>query len=162
MPKTEKRATRKVAAVADTGAYMPEDYAAVTQRAQLSSIHLLSCAFRVHPEFSGDPAHDARRRKFSYGITFTEFAHDTEVGQAVGHFTWSVDVRSGRKKVVSIKATYAITYTNLESMKSGSVLAFVERVGRFATYPYFRSLVSQLSWESGAQLPIMPVISSTR
>ncbi len=50
--------------------------------------------------------------------------------------------------------------TLMEVTSDEAVLVFVERVGKFATYPYFRAHCSQLSWESGADLPILPVIST--
>ena len=146
----------------DKRGYNPEDYNAVTQSARLATISLLDCKFVVKPGFFKDREEGEPRHKFVYGHELEEPRYVPKRGLATGQFTWKVEVRVSRKKVLNLVATYLIVYENLEDMNAGAVSAFVERVGRYATYPYFRSLASQLSWESGAQLPVMPVISSTR
>lgn len=148
--------------VPDGKPFKPEDYHAVTREAQLSTINLLDCRFRVKPELFNEREGEDSRRKFFFGGHLENQHYDAERGLASGQFTWKVEVKVSRKKAVSLVAIFIIVYENLEGMNANAVEAFVNRVGRFATYPYFRALASQLSWEAGVELPIMPVISSTR
>lgn len=161
MPSTKRRTTgaSKQSLPLDAAPFKPEDYAAVTRAAELVLIELTSCNFSVAPEFFRELAQDNPRHKYSYGEEFENPVYDSESGIAGGEFVWTLGVKVGRKKVVRVSATYRIIYTNLSEMNGGAITAFVKRVGRFATYPYFRGLVSHLSWESNAELPIMPVIS---
>jgi len=85
---------------------------------------------------------------------------ESEEGSASAIWVWDISARDGRAKCLSIRAKYLIIYDSLEECAEPAVHAFLRRVGRFATYPYFRARVSQLSADSGADLPIMPVIST--
>jgi preprotein translocase subunit SecB len=84
--------------------------------------------------------------------------YSAEKGILAGDFKWHVDVRKGKQKLVSVTATYSIIYRNVPRVEEEHAQAFLSRVGRFATYPYFRALVARLSAEANANLPILPVL----
>ena len=89
--------------------------------------------------------------------TQTIFDYDAEIVQ--GHFHWSVDVWLGREKGIELQADYMITYVGLTDYDERHVRFFVEKIGRFATYPYFRALFSYHSGESGLMLPPLPTLT---
>lgn len=142
--------------------FKPQDYNAVARKARLATINLLDCRFRAKKEFFDNREDENARDKYYRDCDIEEPQYDREHGLAGGRFTWKLHVKAGRKTVLSLATTYFIVYENLEDMNTNAVKAFVVRVGQFATYPYFRALASQFSWESGAELPILPVISSTQ
>ncbi len=75
-------------------------------------------------------------------------------------WTWSLTAERGDKTVVGTEANYLIFYSGLEECNEAAVKRFLSRVSRFAVYPYFRAHVSQLSWESSANLPLLPTIAT--
>ena len=136
--------------------FSPAEYNAVVRNAKILSIVLKESTFEMKDEYFTDP----KSHKFSFGTECKETRYLKKRGIGLGHFICSVSVRHGRKKVLKVRVVYLIMYENLRDKNREAVLAFVELIGKFATYPYFRTHVSQLSWESGASLPVLPVFST--
>jgi hypothetical protein len=135
-------------------AFSSDAYNKVARSATLVALALTSSKFLVDPSF--DP------EKLSFGFNGSPHGHfyDSEAGAAGCHWNWSVHARRGRKKLLTIEATYLLLYEQLTECEEPAVLRYLERVGRFATYPYFRTHVSQLSWESSTNLPLLPTIAT--
>ena len=136
--------------------FSPAEYNAVARNAKILSIALMESTFEMKDEYFIDP----KSHKFVFGSECKQTRYLAKRGIGLGHFICSVSVRHGRKKVLKVRLVYLIMYENLRDKNREAVLAFVELIGKFATYPYFRTHVSQLSWESGANLPVLPVIST--
>lgn len=134
--------------------FTPEDYKAVVNSAKLATINLVKCNFNIEEEYYLE----TKAKKNTYSVKIHNGTYDDENGIAAGNFVWNLAVLSGRKKLLSLTADYLLVYENIKDMKVDAVIAFVHKVGSFATYPYFRSHVSHMSWASNAELPIMPIL----
>ena len=140
-------------------AFDPEAYNAVARAAKLRRISLYHSNFTVKPDYFGSQRkEDAPKPRFRGD--FGDHYYDKETGQAGCEWKWGIVVREGRKTLLSIDVVYFILYAGLENRDADQVTRFLRRVGRFASYPYFRAHVSQLNWESGANLAILPTIAT--
>jgi hypothetical protein len=135
-------------------------YDKVAAQAQLLDIRLVSSKFSVKPRYYIVTEGDSEKDKASLkrGFTWNHSPILFEGGSLVGFFAWSVSVKKGNMKLLSAEATYYIGYTDVPDVEEEPALAFLARVGRIATYPYFRNYVAQMSWAAQAELPIMPVL----
>lgn len=136
----------------------PKAYNAVAGAAKLTFIMLLKSDFEVHPEYFQMQAEKQFSQKLMFGSEVDDPIYDKKKGSAAAEFTWILYQKVSRKKVLKLTVKYLIAYNNLEGQNAEAVCAFVKKLGKFATYPYFRAHASQLSWESGAELPILPII----
>lgn len=133
------------------------DYKAVVEVAQIVDVLMVASRFQLDAayfEARGNP-----RLGFHFSLDEAQVSSDEESGAAQARFTWSVKATFGEKQVLHTSATYVVMYTHLEGHKAEVVEAFIRRVGPFTTYPYFRAYVSQLSWMSKTELPILPIIT---
>lgn len=141
-------------------AFASEAYNKVARSAQLQLIMLESSRFFVLPEFVVDRGSEERVSNLSYSSSIDKIVFDSERGVASCEWSWSVSARTGRRKTLSVEAVYLVIYDGLTDCDSDAAGRFLRRVARFATYPYFRAHVSQKSWESGANIPILPTIAT--
>jgi hypothetical protein len=72
------------------------------------------------------------------------------------------DVTPDGDLLLEIKAMYFVGYSQLGEHRPDVAARFIEQIAEMASYPYFRSLVAQLTWAAGITLPILPVISAQR
>lgn len=135
-----------------------EVYAEVSSAAQLRDIKLLGSEYSIKPEIF-EVLKDLENMNHGFSGECTHLLLDDEAGLALGHYRWSAEVKSGRKKVLKLQADYLVAYTGLSGCDEGHVRFFFEKVGRFATYPYFRALFSHQSSESGLMLPPLPTLN---
>jgi hypothetical protein len=134
----------------------PQTYNNLVARAHLRSIRMTTSKFDMKPEaLELDP--DAWQNNVSAGLI--ESFLEQESGSLYGVFGFEVVCRQARKKVLSINATYLISYTILGECEEGACELFIERVGKIATYPYFRSLVASLTSQAGLVMRPLPVLS---
>jgi hypothetical protein len=138
-------------------------YDAVVAKAELREIKLIGLNFNIKPKFFAEADLESSDKKAgslnsTFESTFPTAFYDSKDSYLGGQINWSAVVKKGRSKIVSIEAVYLILYSGVPEVEEEHALAFLRRVGRFATYPYFRALVSRLSSESGLDLPILPVL----
>lgn len=84
---------------------------------------------------------------------------ESENGALYGVFSFDVVCRHGRKRVLSVSATYLASYRIEGECDAGACELFIERVGKVATYPYFRGLVASLTAQAGLMMHPLPVLS---
>lgn len=133
-----------------------KQYNDLVARAFLRSIKLTASNFELKPEaFEVHP--DQWRKDISTEISQVSI----EEGQQSisGFFTYEIVCRHRRKKIVSAAGVYLITFRIQGSYDTEIATLFLEKVGRVAAYPYFRSLVADLTSQAGVQLPPLPIIS---
>ena len=140
---------------AASAAERPKQYNAVVASARLARLSLVTNEFRIFPEFAST---DEKDRTLSYGGDLVECTFDETTGTVSGLLSWWVEARNGKKVTLRCASQYGIQYDGLTGHNADAARVFLERVGRFATYPYFRALTAQMSWESSAGLPPMPVL----
>lgn len=137
------------------------EYNGLVRDAELADIRLVDLKFNVKPEYFAGLRDEAEGKKAltrAFDSTISDLFHEEEARTIGGQFDWVTEVRSGKKKLLRIEARFLVVYGNVPEVSHEAKERYIQRVGRFATYPYFRSLVSQLAWESKAELPIMPVL----
>ncbi|KAA0698524.1 hypothetical protein DTW90_12005 [Neorhizobium sp. P12A] len=136
-------------------------YNDIVQHASLLDLRLVDLKFKVKHEYFNalsQAENEDGRLEHAFESDLSEMNYDESMNLLIGKFLWSTRVNIKKKKVLSIDAEYYITYSDVPPVDRQHLEAYMGKVGRFATYPYFRGLVSHLSWESSAELPIMPVL----
>jgi preprotein translocase subunit SecB len=133
------------------------EYNAVAVAAQLEAINLLASNFDTSPECLADHS----KWKLSYARKVVSCTCDEEGGYVAAILRYEVTAKFGRKKAMTCGADYGIYYSIPEGSKADAAIGFCRNVGAFAAYPYFRSLVAQLTWNAGINLPPLPAIAST-
>ncbi|GES45815.1 hypothetical protein RsS62_50670 [Rhizobium dioscoreae] len=142
-----------------------EAYNLIVEHADLLDIRLMDLKFSVKPEYFAALREDeegGRPLSRSFDGELTAINYDSESKTLGGHFTWLTTVTISKKKLLKVEAQYFVVYSGVPEVAKAHLEAYLQRVGRFASYPYFRGLVAHLSWESNAELPVMPVIKSSR
>ena len=138
-----------------------EAYVKVVRSAVLQDIKLVSSSFVVEMAYfeDGEIGHaDDERLNYSYGSEQPMVAYDSTDGGLLGQFDWKVIVTRDDTEVLTIRATYVAAYQCDEGLDEKATAKFVERVGRFATFPYFRALVGFYGTASSIEIPILPVL----
>ncbi|MFG1293764.1 hypothetical protein [Xanthobacter versatilis] len=115
-------------------------------------------------KFSADPAAplargDKTRRGF--GSEIVEFQYDPDEKIVFSCIRWKINLKDGRKNIVSCQVDYSVLYDGFSSTEEEIVKLFVEYVARPATYAYFRALYAQLDWSAGLNSPPLPVVQFT-
>jgi len=135
----------------------PRKYNNIVASSSLEDIRLVSSSFDVTPEYFLTKNKE-ENFNLSYDFKITMAEYDADDGFLAGCFEWTAVGKVGRKNVIKIKTAYMIVYTCEKGLERQYPLAFMNQVGRFATFPYFRATVGQYSAASGADLPILPVL----
>jgi hypothetical protein len=133
-------------------------YNAVVAAANLSAVILMRSNFEMDAEYLPANISREKRPKFTTDWNFVSVDFDADEGIATGIFQFDLRVKFGRKNLLKISSSYLVAYDDLFNHDEEIVSVFLKRVGRFAAYPYFRALVSQYSWSSEANLPVLPII----
>ena len=139
-----------------------DKYNAVIEVAELGEVALASCNFDLKVAYFRAKNKEEDGVKYTYQCDVSDLHFLEEHGVVGATFSWSLRAREGRKVLAKIDTSYICYYTRLQDCEEASAKAFLGRVGRFTTYPYFRALVSQMSWASGAQFPILPVLKEAK
>jgi preprotein translocase subunit SecB len=131
-------------------------YNSLVGRATLRSIRLTSSRLDLRANALEVPSQHWKRRLNENIETFV----DLEASRLYGMFVFEVVCRHGRQKMLTVSGTYLVSFSVDGHADEVAGQLFVERVGRVAVYPYFRSLVSGLITETGITLPPLPIISA--
>lgn len=140
------------------------EYNKVVATASLEKLFLIASDFHVSPEYF-QKVHAEEDIDFVFSHEVLGVSADSSSGSVDGVFKWQVEVKctpndGDDEAFLSISANYFVLYQGITpGCSEAAMKAFFEKVGRIASYPYFRSHVSQTSWESEAQLPLLPVIT---
>ena len=143
----------------------PQRYNEVVRDAELGTITLVRCQFEIKADYFASKLRNRKNGhglKFSYSNEVEDIDFDSEEGVLGANFVWNLTVRAGNKVVVKLVADYVCFYSNVKGADRVAAAAYLKRVGRFATFPYFRALASQMSWASEADLPVLPVLRERR
>lgn len=144
----------------------------IVNNSQLETILMHGSSFWVDPRYAERARANDPALTFQFTLDSPQIHYDSEAGRVVGFFSWCVFVEapagrapsaSGQKeKLLELSAVYLVAYGGIPGQPEAQVKSFVEQVGEMATFPYFRAWVGLTSWNSGAPLPILPVISARR
>ena len=134
-----------------------ERYNRVANSAALRDIKLVSTNYDVLPSFFTD--YDDVKLQLSNSVDEVHFSKEGSF--VLGVFIYNVRATLKRKRVLHCKAHFIVVYDLPEGSDEEAATAFCTRVGFFAAYPYFRALFSTVTRFGGAELPLLPVISSS-
>jgi preprotein translocase subunit SecB len=133
------------------------EYNEVAMNSSLIEIRLLKSSFLVEPDFYA--VQD--ETKLSFGRETVSCSVDSADNTVAAIFKYNVLAKQGRSKLLRCEAEYVVIYEVKSVSPHAAMAAFCRNVGAFAAYPYFRALVSQLTWGAGVTLPPLPAIAST-
>ncbi|MEZ5894996.1 MAG: hypothetical protein R3C51_01225 [Parvularculaceae bacterium] len=130
----------------------------LVEAAELDDIRMMQSSFSVVPRYFDEAIADMRN--FEINSSITEPVFDAESKKLISAFEYCIEVNIEGEQLLYCKAMYLVAFTiegdfDLETMKY-----FARRVGRNASYPYFREFASSQSWASNADLPILPILKT--
>lgn len=152
----EQRDDQSLDSAAEDAEFNHELYSQITVAARLRDIKLIKSEYSIKPEVF-DALDDLKNMGFFGEPTGFFFNHDE--GVLLGNYQWTCEVKLGRKKVLKFVSEYMVAYSGLNSFDEEYVRFYFEKVGRFATYPYFRSDFSHHASSSGIFLPPLPSLN---
>jgi hypothetical protein len=154
-PRARARAPRK-AAPPPARKLDPQAYNELVAQANLHGLRLTGTRFDIRPHALAE-----ERDRWAYRITdaLKDWNLDSEALVLRGIYDYTAECVEGRRKPVALTATYLATWRLSATCEEHAALAFLQRVGRFSCYPYFRALFGILTEQSGLLLPPLPVIS---
>lgn len=134
----------------------PGQYNRVVSHATIREIRLISTKYDLKP----DAVEIADRVwTFQRSQQLEDWNCDNEKGKLSGVYAYTASCIEGRRKLLSVTCRYLSIYHLSDLCDEDAGFQFLERVGRFAAYPYFRSIFATLTQQSGIMLPPLPVIS---
>lgn len=134
----------------------PEPFNDLVAHAKLQGLRLTGSRFDIKPHALGEG-----RERWAYRISdaLQEWHLDCDALVLRGLYEYSAACVEGRRRPVTLTATYLATYRLSKSCDEDAALAYLQRIGRFSCYPYFRALFGILTEQSGLQLPPLPVMA---
>jgi hypothetical protein len=131
-------------------------YNLVVERAELASVRLIHLKF----DRGADLEKPKGRSKASafFDVSPADHGFDPETGYAILKLNCSAGAKRGKIKLVDCNAIFVVMYQGLQGCDQLAVSRFLVRVGRFAGYPYFRSLFAVLTWNAETGMPPLPVL----
>ena len=137
------------------------EYNRAVRSASLQDIRLIASSFTIEAKYFEvveDAQTDEETLTLSYGSELSQVSYDEDSGVLFGQFDWNATAEKDENQVLNIRAAYLVVYDCDEELDEEAAETFVARVGRFATFPYFRTLVGFYSTASSTGLPILPVL----
>ncbi len=152
-----KPPTPPVAVVLPEDGIAPGLYNHVVDNAEMVTIQLRRQDFDVDGEFYNP---EVTERRLSFDKACLGCSYDPEASMVAGTFRFSVGAKAGRKTVLKNVADYLVVYEFSEPVDEAAAKAFCTRVGLYAAYPYYRSLIASLSAAANLNLPTLPMIAT--
>jgi hypothetical protein len=134
----------------------PEKYNRLVAHAKVQAIRLIGTRYDIKPT-----ALSASRDRWDYKIShrLVDWHCDNDSLLLRGTWEYTASCVEGRRKLLTVVATYLVTYRLNAVCDEEAGRQFLERVGRFAAYPYFRGTFALLTQQSGIMLHPLPIIS---
>lgn len=139
-------------------AFNHDEYSKVSRAARLREIKLIASTYTVRPE-AFEVAQDFENLKNNFSGSCIDFICDAQEGLAWGRFQWVAEIKSGRKVCLKLVSEYLVMYSEVHDCDEDHVETYFRKVGRFATYPYFRATFSHNIGETGILLPPLPTLT---
>lgn len=134
----------------------PEQYNRLVAHATLRDIRLIGSKFDVQPD-----AIETIQQKWRFRVSheLDDWSCDNDRGALSGSYVYTASCVLGRRKLLTVVGRYLSTYRLSDVCDEEAGRQFLERIGRFSAYPYFRSMFATLTQQSGIMLPPLPIIS---
>jgi preprotein translocase subunit SecB len=131
----------------------PEVYGDIVERAHLVDVKLTDSNFTIRPQFFGANEEELR---YSYDCDLTSRHVNNDL--LMGMFVLATTVKYSRKIVLKSRANYLIVFRIDGKPNEDAALLYLERVGAFGCWPYFRSHFANLCSDAGAVVPPLPIM----
>jgi hypothetical protein len=134
----------------------PGEYNRLVAHAKVQAIRLIGSRYDIKPV-----AFSASREGWDYNVTnqLLDWHCDNDALLLRGTWAYTATCMQGRRKLLTVTAKYLVTYRLNAECDPEAGRQFLERVGRFAAYPYFRGTFAMLTQQSGIMLHPLPIIS---
>lgn len=122
--------------------------------ANLRTIRLVGATFKVAPVNGlrlNHPVWLAPRQSF-----------ERAKGLLVSIHEWKVLIDAGNSMAADISTSFLLSYDNLPDEDEEIVIRLVDRIGKFTTYPYFRSHVANMLSMAGVSSPPLELLKAGR
>jgi len=134
----------------------PDQYNRVVSHATIRDIRLVAAKFDVKPAASDNARHEWT---FEVSSDLNDWHCDNDKATLSGTFSYVAACVVGKKKLISVNCKYLTIYKLSDVCDEEAGRQFLNRVGKFAAYPYFRAMFASLTQQCGLALPPLPVIS---
>jgi hypothetical protein len=133
-----------------------EKYAQAARSARLTDLMLTSSEFTVKHKCFYEA--EATGKPLEQGFSGESSGHnfDTDNGVIAGGYTWVAEIKYGRTKALKMKCEYLLIYKGLDEIDSDYARLYFQKLARFTSYPYFRSLFSNHTSEAGLNIGPLP------
>lgn len=136
----------------------PEVYKEVSCSASLQEIRLIASKFSVKSElFLTDDDVGTPKSLFTGGTS--DVLIDDEEGLIAGKYNWEAEIKFGRKTGLKLQTTHMLIYSGVAGLDPNHINHYFNKIGRFSTYPYFRSIFSTHVSDAGLMLPPLPSLN---
>jgi len=134
-------------------------YSEVARFARLREMGLVEANFKLRPDCFSDLVTSPDELTHGFGGDVEQLSFDPEGGVLFGVYAWNAEIKKGNKKALKLLCKYFIVYNNLEDQPADYAKLYLEKVGKFASYPYFRSQFAILTSAAGLTLPPLPALA---
>jgi preprotein translocase subunit SecB len=145
-------------ALGDSGTIDPEKHNRLVDAAELEDIKLVSSSFSIEPDYFNEQL--ASEFTFKIDAEMGEPTFDADARRLFASFEYTVAVSHNETTVLRCTAAYLVIFLIDGEHDEQLMQYFAKRVGRNASYPYFREYSAAQSWASGANLPILPIMKT--
>ena len=134
----------------------PVEYNRLVAHAKVQTIRLINSRYDMKPAaLAGD------REDWVYNVSnrLLDWHCDCDALVLSGTWEYTATCVGKRRKLLTVTCKYLVAYRLSAPCDAEAGREFLERVGRFAAYPYFRSTFAMLTQQSGILLHPLPIIS---
>ena len=135
-----------------------EVYNDIATSASLLDVRLVESSFAIRPECIGVLNDSGESPMFQFSGKVESIAL-SKSGICVGTYVWTADIKDNRLKALKIKSKYIIAYGNLKGKDLKYVGLYFEKLAKFTSFPYFRSLMATHVSAANLVLPPLPSIT---
>lgn len=137
-------------------AFNNSTYEKVAQSASLRQVNLTNSMFLIKTDAFVEAEDEGTDLRPSFRGEPKQQSYFATSGHLVGVYHWSVEIKVGRVKALKMSAEYALIYSGLTESPEEYVKLYFAKVGRFTSYPYFRSLLAMNVSAAGVSIPPLP------
>lgn len=130
-------------------------YDKVVETASLRELKLVSSSFDAKPDAYSE---DFQNWRPTYDCVLDSNYFVADLGLIFGAVSAEVRCKRGRSSILTLKSRYVILYKVEGEPEESAALKFVQRVARFAVYPYFRAHFAEICSQAGLNVPPLPIL----
>lgn len=148
--------TESTTAAAERPKPDPAAYNRVVAHAKVQTIRLINSRYDLK-----QAALAGTREDWNYNVSsqLLDWHCDNDALVLSGTWEYTATCMQGKRKLLTVIAKYLVGYRLSAVCEAEAGYHFLERVGKFAAYPYFRSTFANLTQQSGIALHPLPIIS---